>query len=82
MFEAFIVVCALNMSGEIDQGNCIRLDDALGPYETMAECEVRGIEMSNVVLEGSLSFSIFQDLGYPEMVYVEGLCTKNYETGV
>jgi hypothetical protein len=45
MFEAFILVCAMNIKDE-----CMELQDTRGPYETRQLCKTRVDEMFTSML--------------------------------
>ena len=47
MFTAFVVACMIN-------GECVRFNDARGPYATLAECEARIHEMKEDIIETPL----------------------------
>jgi hypothetical protein len=76
MFQAFIVVCAINLSQQIDTTRCTRLDDAWGPYKTEEHCKIRTNQMSYEVVKGQLNPLISHMLGNPPVLNVEQHCIQ------
>jgi hypothetical protein len=78
MFEAMIIVCAVNFAQEIMFDTCIQTRDTWGPYITEENCAIRANQMSKEVLEGELNplfFDYYAAIGInAAAIYVEGFC--------
>ena len=75
MFEAFILVCAVNINQEIDTNMCIDLADYWGPYKTEENCNIRTNQMASEAFSGELNPIVSFMLGNPPFLYVEEYCT-------
>lgn len=80
MFEAFVFVCAANLSYEIDYNTCIRLSDDWGPYVSQENCDIRSNQMVESVLRGELNpviFQMYENLSIQvDQIYALGMCKE------
>jgi hypothetical protein len=74
MFQAFVLVCAVSANIEIDDTNCIILEDSWGPYVTEENCNIRTAQMVDESMNTNINYYISSLLGYPPFLYAKGYC--------
>jgi hypothetical protein len=79
MFHAFVIVCAVNLTMEIDRSRCLSFEDTWGPFRTEENCMIRANQMSRESSEGDMNTIITRMLNYPPMIYSEGHCFRTQD---
>jgi hypothetical protein len=78
MFDAIVLVCAINSTYGIQLNSCISLNDQWGPYYTEENCNIRATQMVDDIINSELNpffFEYYDANGVTaESIYAEGFC--------